>query len=345
MDEGTSLWWRGLARNKRLITLDLRRPEGREIARRLAYRADVLIENFRPGTMERWGLSPDALWAENPGLVVARVSGFGQTGPHASRPGYAAVCEAVGGLRHVTGRPGEVPVRSNLSLGDSLAAFQAVIGVLLALEARRRSGRGQVVDVSIAEAVLGVMEGAVSEHDRLGVVRGPSGTTITGVVPTNAYPTRDGRHVVIGANGDSVFRRLMREAGRADLADDPRLATNDLRVPRAAELDAAISAWTRTLDAEEVVARLERAAVPAGPIQSMAEIARDPQFLSRGVFEEVSVGGRPLRVPALGPKLSRTPGRTERAGGDLSADTDAVLRDWLGLHPDEVATLRRTGVL
>jgi crotonobetainyl-CoA:carnitine CoA-transferase CaiB-like acyl-CoA transferase len=347
--DGTSLWWRSLGRNKRLVTLDLRRPEGQEVARRLAGKADVLLENFRPGTLEGWGLGPERLRAENPGLVVARVSGFGQTGPDADRPGFAAVCEAVGGLRHVTGHPGEVPVRSNLSLGDSLAAFQAVIGVLLALLRRGASGTGQVVDVSIVEAVLAVMEAAVPEYDACGAVRGPSGTTITGVVPTDAYPCRDGRHVVIGGNGDSIFRRLMREAGRPDLADDPALASNAGRAERRGEIDAAISAWTGTLDAAEVASRLRRAAVPCGPIQDVAEILADPHLSSRGCFEQVAVpdggGTRPVRLPALGPRLSESPGRTEHAGGERSADTAAVLADWLGMAPSEIERLRRAGVL
>jgi crotonobetainyl-CoA:carnitine CoA-transferase CaiB-like acyl-CoA transferase len=242
-----------------------------------------------------------------------------------------------------------VPVRSNLSLGDSLAAFQAVIGVLLALLRRGTSGVGQVVDVSIVEAVLGVMEAAVSEYDACGVVREPSGTTITGVVPTDAYPCRDGRHVVIGGNGDSIFRRLMREAGRPDLADDPGLASNASRAERRAEIDAAISAWTRTLDAADVARRLRAAAVPCGPIQDVAEILADPHLSSRGCFERVAVpdrgGTRSVRLPALGPRLSESPGRTEYAGGERSADTDAVLADWLGMAPSEVDALRRSGIV
>jgi crotonobetainyl-CoA:carnitine CoA-transferase CaiB-like acyl-CoA transferase len=341
-DDGTSLWWRSLARNKRSVALDLRAEPDREVVRRLAAKADVLIENFRPGTLERWGLAPDDLRRANPGLVVARVSGYGQTGPSAHKPGFAAVCEAAGGLRHVTGHPGEVPVRSNLSLGDTLAAFHCVMGVLLALLHRERApGRpGQVVDVSLLESVFAVLESAVPEYDRKGVVRGPSGTTITGVVPTNAYPCADGRHVVIGANGDSIFRRLMEVVGRPDLGSDPALATNAGRVSRAAEIDAVISAWTSRQSAHDVLAAMDAAAVPAGPIQTVADLLADPHVRARGMVEHVAVGGRPLALPAIPPHLSATPGRTEWAGPALGAHTAEVLRDWLGEAPPAAAPSR-----
>lgn len=347
LDEGTSLWWRSLGRNKRCITVDLRTSAGQELVRALALRCDALIENFRPGTMEGWGLGPEDLRALHPGLVYTRVSGFGQDGPYAGRRGFASVCEAFGGLRYVTGEPGALPLRSNLSLGDSLAAFQAVIGTLLALLHRERSGagRGQVVDVAIYEAVLNVMEAAVSEYDRCGVVREPSGSTITGVAPTNAYACSDGRHVVIGANADSMFQRLMRAAGRADLAEDPGLAHNAQRVARQPEVDAAIGAWTSGLQSEHVLSLLEAAGVAAGPIQSVADIVRDPHVRARGQLEEVEVGGRPLLLPALGPRLSESPGRTDFPGGALGADTDAVLRDLLQLPDERIAALRAAGVL
>jgi crotonobetainyl-CoA:carnitine CoA-transferase CaiB-like acyl-CoA transferase len=334
-EEGTSLWWRSLGRNKRSIALDLRTEEGRRLARALALEADVLIENFRPGTLEGWGLAPDDLRRQRPDLVVARVSGYGQSGPDAHKPGFAAVCEAAGGLRHVTGQPGEVPVRANLSLGDTLAAFHVVMGVLLALFHRERTaGRpGQVIDASIVESVVAVLESAIPEYDHAGVVREPSGTTITGVVPTNAYPTRDGVHVVIGANGDSLFRRLMEVVGRPDLAADPRLATNAGRVPHAHEIDAAIAAWTRARSRDEVLRVLEAAAVPAGPIRTVADLLGDPHLTARGMFERVPVHGRPLALPAIPPHLSATPGRTEWAGGAPDADRDAVLKDWLGEAP------------
>lgn len=347
LDEGTSLWWRSLGRNKRSVALDLRKEEGRDIARDLAAHCDVLIENFRPGRMEAWGLGPEDLRAVNPGLVYTRVSGYGQDGPLADRRGFASVCEAFAGLRYVTGHPGETPVRANLSLGDSLAAFQAVIGTLLALLRRERApeGRGQVVDVSIMEAVLNVMEASVSEADRCGVVRQPSGTTITGVVPTDAYPCADGKHVVIGANGDSIFQRLMQTAERQDLAADARLATNADRVRHQEEIDTAIAAWTGALPCSEVVARLSAAGVPAAPIHSAEDLLENEQVRARGQLEEVQVGGRPLQLPAIGPRLSETPGRTDHPGGALGAESDAVLVEVLGLATQRVAELRRQGVI
>ena len=346
VEDGTSLWWRSLARNKRLVAIDLRTDDGRDLVRRLAGRVDVVIENFRPGTLERWGLAPDDLRRENPGLIVARVSGFGQTGPYRDRRGFASVCEAVGGLRFVTGHPGETPVRSNLSLGDSLAAWQTAIGILLSLLARERvtDGRGQDVDSAIYEAVYGMMEAAPTEADRLGVVREPSGTTITGVVPTDAYPTADGRHVVIGANGDSIFRRLMRAAGRDDLAEDERLATNDRRVRHQAEIDDAIGAWTRTLPVGAVLDALEEAGVPAGPINSTADMLDDEHFEARGLLEPVALGDETIRLPAMGPKLSETPGRSDVVGGDVGRDTDAVLGD-IGVDAAARTDLRERGVI
>ncbi len=330
--DGTSLWWRSLGRNKRSIVLDLRTPQGQATARELALAADVVIENFRPGTLASWGLDPEALRRLKPSLVVASASGYGQDGPDAHKPGFAAVCEAAGGLRYVTGHPGQVPVRSNLSLGDSLAAFHVVMGVLLALLHRERTpGRpGQAVDVSILESVVSVLESSLPECDRLGVVRQPSGTTITGVVPTNAYACRDGRHVVIGGNGDSIFQRLMQVVGREDLARDERLATNAQRVPHAATIDAAIAAWTATRSAQDVLAAMDGAGVPASAIRSAADLLADPHLAARGGVERVEVGGRPLALPAIHPHLCATPGRTEHAGPELGADEASVLRDWLG---------------
>ncbi len=346
-DDGTSLWWRSLGRNKRAVAIDLGVPEGQELARRLALQADVLIENFKPGTMERWGLGPEPLRAANPALVYCRVSGFGQTGPYSSRPGYASVCEAFGGLRHLTGYPGELPVRANLSLGDSLAGLQAALGILLALRARDADPerRGQVVDVAIFEAVFSMLESVVPEFDRLGEVRGPSGTTITGVVPSNAYRANDGRPVVLGANNSANFRRLMRAIGRADLADDAELADNPGRVARQSEIEAAIEAWASTLAADEIVAQLERAAVPASTIFSVADMAADPHYAARGLFERLPVGAHEVAFPALGPKLSETPARSEWAGRELGADTRAVLQERLGLSDAELDELERAGVV
>lgn len=346
VEDGTSLWWLSLARNKKCITLDLRKPAGQALARRLAVKADVLIENFRPGTMERWGLGPSDLEAANPGLVYARVSGFGQTGPYAARPGFAAVCEAVGGLRYVTGTPGEPPVRANLSVGDTLAGLHAALGIALALLHRERNAAaGQVVDVAIYEAVFNLMEAAVPEYDRLGLVREPSGVTITGVVPTNLYPCADGRGVVIGANSESIYRRLMAVLGRQDLADDPALRTNAGRVPRQAEIDGAVAAWTRALPSSEVIERLAQAAVPAGPVNSVADMLDDPHFQSRGLVEEVEAGGRPLKIPAIVPRLVATPGRTDWPGPALGAHNREILGGLLGLTDEELARLEAEGTV
>ena len=347
VEDGTSLWWRGVARGKQLVAIDLRRPEGQDLVRRLVLGADVLVENFRPGTLEGWGLDPDALRRERPELVVARISGYGQTGPYRDRRGLASVCEAFGGLLHITGEPGRVPVRSNASVGDSLAAFQTVIGVLASLVRRGRhpEQRGDVVDVAIYEAVLGVLEGALTECDRAGVVREPSGTTITGVVPTDAYPTADGRRIVVGANADPVFRRLMRVAGREDLADDPRLADNAGRVAHQQEVDDAIAAWTSTLPADDVIARLVQAGVPASAIHTASDLLSDPHVRSRGVVETVDLGGKPLALPVLGPFLTEAPGRTTWPGGELGQHTDDVLRTHLGLDRETLDQLHASGVV
>jgi crotonobetainyl-CoA:carnitine CoA-transferase CaiB-like acyl-CoA transferase len=347
MEEGTSLWWHTLGRNKKCITLNLRTDEGRDIARRLAERSDVLLENFRPGTLERWGLGPEVFKETNPGLIFARVSGYGQFGPYASRPGYASVCEGVGGFRYVTGFPGQAPVRPNLSLGDSLAGMHAAFGVLLALLQRQRTegSAGQIVDVSIFEAVYNMMEAVVPEYDRCGVVREPSGSTITGVVPTNTYLCKDGKHVIIGGNGDSIYKRLMRTAGRPEMADDPRLATNDGRVKHQDEVDGALSEWTATLTSDEVLEQLEKAEVPSGPIYSVVDMVNDPHFRARGLFEEQEVGGRPLKLPAIVPRLSDTPGRTDWPGPTVGGHNREVLQGILQLSDDEIAELEEKGVI
>lgn len=374
--EGTSYWWRSLGRNKRCVTADLRHPEGQDLVRRLAAGADVVIENFRPGTLETWGLDLEALRADHPQLILARVSGFGQSGPYAHRPGYASVCEAVGGLRHLTGFPGEPPVRANLSLGDTLAGMHAALGILLALLARRGHQGGQVVDVAIYEAVFNCLEAVVPEYEGAGVVRGPSGATITGIVPSNLYPCRDGRQVVIGANNEANFARLMHAIGRSDLATDPRLATNAGRVTHQLEVDGAIAAWTARHDADAVIAALDRATVPAGGIYTVAEMAADPHFQARGLFELVpgppdragegdgggaaapevgqTVGdwagavGAPagaIRLPAILPKLSATPGATTWAGPALGAHNQEVWGGLLGLDAAQLERLAARGVI
>ena len=345
MDEGTSLWWRTLGRNKKCVTINLRHEKGRDLVRQLAGKCDVLLENFRPGTLERWGLGPKDLQPANPELIFARVSGYGQTGPDAAKPGYASVCEGVGGMRYVNGLPGERPMRPNLSLGDSLTGLHTAFGILLAVIDRQRSGRGQIIDATITESVFNMMEAVVSEYDRCGVVREPSGSTITGVVPTNTYLCKGGKHVIIGGNGDSIFRRLMTTAGRPEMGEDPRLGSNEGRVKHQEEVDAAIAEWTATVTLEEVLAQLEEARVPAGPINSVVDMMADPHFQARGLFEEVEVGGRPLKVPAIAPKLSETPGRTDWAGPELGAHNREIFEEFLGLSAEEVEELRQEEVI
>ncbi|MDH3714721.1 MAG: CoA transferase [Gammaproteobacteria bacterium] len=343
---GTSYWWRSIARNKKCITLNLKDPRGREIARRLALRSDVLLENFRPGTLEDWGLDPQQLRRGNPGLVSARISGYGQTGPYAKQPGFASACEAYGGFRYVNGHPGEAPVRPNLSLGDTLAALHAVIGVLMALLTRERDKRGgQEVDVAIYESVFNILEGVVAEYSGAGVVREPSGTTLTGIVPTNTYRCADGRYVVVGGNGDSIFKRLMHAAGRGDLAEDARVAYNPGRVVHQREIDAAIGAWTGTRSSRAVLAALQDAEVPCGPIYSVADMFEDPHFAARQLFESVQVDGDNLQLPAILPKLSVTPGATDWAGPALGAHNDEVLQGLLGMTRDELDGLRDEGIV
>lgn len=345
VDQGTSLWWHSLGRNKKSITVNLHTPEGRHLVRRLADQVEVLVENFRPGTMEKWGLGPEDVKTTNPGLVYARISGYGQTGPYASRPGYASVCEGFGGFRFLNGFPDGPPVRPNLSMGDTLAALHAVIGILLAYIGRQAHGHGQVVDVAIYEAVFNLLEAVVPEYDGAGVVRQPSGSTLTGIVPTNTYRCRDGKYMIIGGNGDSIFKRLMRVAGRPDLADDPRLADNGGRVQHEREIDDAIAAWTGTLDAEVVQGQLEAAAVPAGPIYSVEEMMRDPQFKARNLFEEVEVHGKALKIPALAPRLSASPGRTEWPGPAVGAHNQEILGGLLGLSAAELDALQQQGIM
>jgi crotonobetainyl-CoA:carnitine CoA-transferase CaiB-like acyl-CoA transferase len=348
LDEGgTSHWWRSLGRNKKCITLNLHTARGRAIARQLADRVDVLIENFRPGTMEQWGLGPAALKTTNPGLIYARISGYGQTGPYASRPGFASVCEGIGGFRYLNGFPGQPPVRPNLSLGDTLAGMHAVLGILMAYihRAKPGGGQGQVVDVAIYEAVFNMLEAVVPEYDGAGAVREPSGSTLTGIVPTNTYVCRDGKYVIIGGNGDSIFKRLMRTLGRPDMAEDARLADNAGRVQHEQEIDDAITAWTSTHDAPDVLRQLEEASVPSGPIYNVEDMVADPHFQARGLFEAVDIDGKPLKIPALVPKLSETPGGTSWPGPEVGAYNDEVFKELLGMSDDEVASLRDTGII
>ena len=288
---GTSYFWRMLGRNKKSVTLSLRTEEGRALVKRLIEGADVVVENFRAGAMEGWGLGPETFRESNPGSSMPACRATARTGPYSQRPGYASVCEGIGGFRYLNGFPGEAPVRPNLSLGDTLAGLHAALGILLALVERGKSSRGQLVDVAIYESVFNVLESVIPEYEGAGLVREPSGTTLTGIVPTNTYPCRDGRHVIIGGNGDSIFRRLMRAAGRADLAEDPRLSHNAGRVEHEKLIDDALAAWTRSLDSAEVLSRLEEADVPSGPIYSVADIMDDPHYRAREMFHRVEIDG------------------------------------------------------
>lgn len=346
--DGTALWWYAMGRNKRCITCDLRQEEGRALVRRLVEHCDVLVENFRPGRMEAWGLGYEALKAINPRLIMVRISGFGQTGPYARRPGFAAVAEGMGGLRYVNGFPDRPPARANLSLGDTIGGLHAVLGLLLALHHRdgKGTGEGQVVDVALFESIFNLMESTVPEYVTAGVVRQRHGSTVSGIVPTNVYPCLDERYIIIGGNADSIFRRLMRAIDRDDLADDPRLATNDGRVPHAAMIDAAIAAWTSTRPYAEAFAILDAVDVPCGPIYSVADQVADPHFEARALIEHVTVAsGEQVAIPAITPQLSETPGRTTWPGPPLGAHNDDIYGDLLGLDAAMRADLRTRGVI
>jgi len=345
LKDGTSVWWQVQSRNKRSLALDLRTPEGQEVVHRLAAEADVLIENFRPGAMEGWNLAPDDLLAANPRLIVLRISGYGQTGPYRNRPGFGVVAEAMGGLRHLTAEPGRVPVRVGVSIGDTLAALHGVIGILLALQHRHASGRGQVIDVALYEAVFNCMESLLPEYSAFGAVRGPAGSALPGIAPSNAYRCSDGGYALIAGNGDSIFRRLMALIGRDDLANDHALADNAGRVVRVAELDEAIGAWTAARTVDEVLAALDGASVPAGRIYTVADIAADPHYRARGMLEEMHLDdGSTLAVPGIVPKLSATPGRHRRNAPTLGQDSVAVLRE-IGLTEAQIVALRERGIV
>ncbi len=325
--EGTSVWWEVQSRNKRSVALDLRSPEGQAAARALALEADVLIENFKPGTLENWGLGWEALHAANPKLIMLRISGFGQTGPAAHKSGFGVLGEAMGGLRHLTAEPGRVPVRVGVSIGDTLAALHGVIGVLMALRHREvKGGQGQMIDVALYESVFNVMESLLPEYDAFGVVRGAAGSALPGIAPSNAYACAGGAYVLVAGNGDSIFRRLMATIGRGDLAADPGLARNEGRVARVADIDAAIQAWTQTRPIADVTATLEAAGVPVGRIYSVSDIAADPQYLARDMIVQThDADGRPLRVPGIVPKLGATPGRLRTPAPKLGQHNATVL--------------------
>ena len=345
MRNGVSLWWHVQSRNKKSITLDLRKAQGQEVVRRLARTCDIVIENFRPGALERWNVGWDVLKAENPKLILVRISGYGQTGPYRARPGFAAIAEAFGGLRYVTGFPDRPPVRPNLSIGDTLASLHGVIGALLALHHLRNGGEGQVVDVALYESVFNVMESLLPEFDAQGVVRERSGSALPGIAPSNLYPCSDGAYVLIAGNADSLYHRLMTAIGRTDLRDDPGLVRNDGRAARMTEIDDAIGAWTVQRRQEEVLAAMEQAEVPAGRIYSAADIAADPHYAARGMIEKIiAADGEPLKVPGIVPKLSATPGAIRSVAPKLGEHTEEVLRG-AGYSDAEIGELRKNKIL
>ncbi|WP_299792694.1 CoA transferase [Ramlibacter sp.] len=344
LKDGTSVWWQVQSRNKRSVALDLKNPEAQEIVRKLAAEADVLVENFRPGALEGWNLDPQRLLEANPRLVVLRISGYGQTGPYRDRPGFGVVGEAMGGLRHLTAEPGRVPVRVGVSIGDTLAALHGVIGILMALHERQRSGRGQVIDVALYEAVFNCMESLLPEYSAFEAVRGPAGSALPGIAPTNAYLCSDG-YALIAGNGDSIYKRLMAAIGRDDLGQDPDLADNAGRVRRVGEIDSAIGAWTKTRSVGAVLQVLDGAGVPSGRIYTVADIAADPHYAARGMLQQITLAdGDTLTVPGIVPKLSRTPGAHQRNAPALGQDTEEVMRE-IGLSDSQIAALKSRGVI
>ncbi|MFO1341776.1 MAG: CoA transferase [Burkholderiales bacterium] len=343
--DGTSVWWQVQSRNKRSIAIDLRDEEGQALARQLIAQADVLIENFRPGTLEGWGMDYATLAKDNPGLIMLRISGYGQTGPYRDLPGFGAIGEAMGGLRHLTGETGRVPVRCGISIGDTLAALHGTIGVLTALYHRKvNGGQGQVIDVALHEAVFNVMESLLPEYSAFGEVREPAGSALPGIAPSNAYRCADGV-VLIAGNGDSIFKRLMTAIGRDDLGNDPTLADNAGRVARVVELDAAIEAWTQSRTVADVLKVLGEAKVPAGRVYTAKDIAEDPHYRARDmILKQVTRDGHEIEVPGIVPKLSATPGSVRSSAPRLGDDTDAVLAE-LGLAAEAIAALRARNVV
>ena len=346
LHNGTSVWWQSQSRNKQSICIDLRTGEGQQLVRTLAESADVVIENFRPGTMEKWGLGWEDLQRLNPRLIMLRVSGFGQDGPKRDEPGFAAIAEAMGGLRYITGEPGRVPVRAGVSLGDTLAGLHGALGVLLALYQRdARGGDGQMIDVALYESVFNLTESLLPEYSAFGAVRKPAGGALPGIAPSNAYRCKDGEYVLVAGNGDSIFKRLMVLVGRADLADDPGLARNDGRAARVDELDAAIEAWTVTLRIDAALAGLKGAGVPSGRIYSAKDIAEDEHYRARGVIEKIqSMDGLDIDMPGIMPKLSGNPGSIRERAPGLGEHTEQILAG-AGLSPAEIAALKEKGVV
>ncbi len=344
LKDGTSIWWQVQSRNKRSLSLDLKEVEAQDIVRTLLKEADVLIENFRPGTLEGWGLDPEKLLELNPKLIVLRISGYGQTGPYKDKPGFGVVAEAMGGLRHLTAEPGRVPVRVGISIGDTLASLHGVIGILLALQERHNSGKGQIIDIALYEAVFNCMESLLPEYSAFGEVRQAAGSALPGIAPTNAYQCADGGYVLVAGNGDSIFKRLMTVIGRDDLGNDPQLENNDGRVKRVAELDQAIGKWAKTLSTTKALEVLDSVAVPAGRIYTVADIANDPHYKARGNIQTIQMNdGSKVDVPGVIPKLSRTPGSIKTLAPDIGQNTDEILKS-IGLTDDQVASLKERGI-
>jgi crotonobetainyl-CoA:carnitine CoA-transferase CaiB-like acyl-CoA transferase len=344
----TSLWWALQSRNKKLVTLNVGHQDGQALAKRLAAEADILVENFKPGTLEKLGLGWDALHELNPRLILVRVSGYGQTGPYKDRPGFANIGEAMGGIRYVTGEPGRAPVRSGISLGDSLASLYAVIGALIAVHARDVLGRGegQVVDVALYEAVFNLMESMVPEFDVAGIVRERTGSSLPGITPSNTYCSGDGSYVAIGGNSDAIFKRLMKAIGRPELGEVPRYRTNADRTEHAEELDTLIEEWVQLHPTGEILRILDEAAVPVGPIYSVDDIVEDEQYHAREMLLETEIEGiGPVKMPGLVPKLSETPGGVEWYGGLLGAHNEDVYGGLLGLSAEEIERLSEEGVI
>jgi formyl-CoA transferase len=359
LKDGTSLWWSVQARNKKSVTLNMKEARGQEIARRLALDADIIIENYRPGVLEKWGIGYEDLKKINPATIMVRLSGYGQTGPMKDLPGFGAIGESMGGIRYVSGHPDRPPVRIGISIGDSVAALHGVIGAMMALRHRDVTGgrwngksgeqcvagQGQMVDVALYEAVFNMMESLVPEYDHAGVVRERTGGALPGIVPSNTYTTKDGENIVIAGNGDAIFKRLMSAIGRDDMANDPQLARNDGRVPRTEEIDGAIQAWCDTQSIDSALAVLKAADVPVGKIYSVRDMMSDPQFLARRMFEQHAFAdGTPIKLPAITPKLSETPGETKWIGPALGEHTAEVLRG-LGYDDEQIAHLRRDHVI
>jgi formyl-CoA transferase len=344
--KGTSLWWYSQSRNKKSVTLDLKSDAGREIIHRLVRGCDIVIENFRPGTLERWGIGWEALSATNPKLIMVRVSGYGQTGPYRERPGFAAIAECMGGLRYVSGFPDRPPVRVGVSLGDTLAGLYGTLGALMALHHLKvNGGKGQLIDVALYESVFAVMESLVPEYQMFGHVRERTGSALPGITPSNTYLSGDGQYVAIAGNGDGIFKRLMQAIGRDDLASDPELANNEGRTRHSARLDAAISAWTEAHPLAHILEVLNQAAVPGGRVYTAADIVVDPHYEERQMIEHHTLpDGQPIDVPGIVPKLSATPGRTEWLGPPLGAHTAEVLGS-VGVDAEELARLRSAGIV